>query len=158
MKPFLMFSHFKRLCNKFLKHFAPAFFSCIGSVMNDQIQSLKSEVNTILQVCHGKYYTGVNFLFDCTPLMAINMPYHQHWGKEWPSGVGYAVTIRIRSILVQTPLGAPLNFGTQPGYEAPGDLWEHRVSECSTVVQTWQWGRQAAVLKIYILKNYQEHV
>ena len=72
--------------------------------------------------------------------------------------MGYAVTIRIRSTLVQTPLGAPLNFGTQPGYEAPGDLWEHRVSEYSTVVQTWQWGRQAAVLKIYILKNSQEHV
>ena len=37
--------------------------------------------------------------------------------------MGYGVTIRIGRFLVQTPLGARPGLGTQPRYEAPGDLW-----------------------------------
>ena len=37
--------------------------------------------------------------------------------------MGYGVTIRIGRFLVQTPLGTRLGLGTQPRYEAPGDLW-----------------------------------
>ena len=37
--------------------------------------------------------------------------------------MGYSVTIRIGRFPVQTPLGARLGLGTQPCYEAPGDLW-----------------------------------
>ena len=32
------------------------------------------------------------------------------------------VVIRIRKVPVQTPLGTPPGLGTQPRYEAPGDL------------------------------------
>ena len=37
--------------------------------------------------------------------------------------MGYGVPIRIGRFPVQTPLGARLGLGTQPRYEAPGDLW-----------------------------------
>ena len=36
--------------------------------------------------------------------------------------VGSGVVVRIGRFLVQTPLGARPGIGTQPRYEAPGDL------------------------------------
>ena len=42
---------------------------------------------------------------------------------SWENGlVGYGIAIRIGRFLVQTSLGAQPSFGTQPRYEAPGDL------------------------------------
>ena len=37
--------------------------------------------------------------------------------------MGEGVVIRIGRFLVQTPLGARPDLGTQPHYEAPVDLW-----------------------------------
>ena len=37
--------------------------------------------------------------------------------------------IKVRRFLVQTPLGAWPGLGTQPRYEAPGDLWVEIVKE-----------------------------
>ena len=37
--------------------------------------------------------------------------------------VGKDVTLRIGKIPVETPLRARLGFGTQPPYEATGNLW-----------------------------------
>ena len=42
--------------------------------------------------------------------------------KWWSGLVCYGVTFRIGRFPVQIPLSPPPGFGTQPQYEAPGDL------------------------------------
>ena len=42
--------------------------------------------------------------------------------------MGYGVRFRIEETAVQTPLGSWLGLGTQPHFEAPGDLWIVKVS------------------------------
>ena len=62
------------------------------------------------------------------------------------------------------PLGARPGLGTQPHYEAPGDLPveyvkrsdQHRVSEAvpSIMARSWPWGSQIAVKKKNITINH----
>ena len=59
--------------------------------------------------------------------------------------------------LVQSPLGARPDLGTQPRYEAPGNLRvenvkrsdKHQVSEAASTImaESWLWGSQIAVKK-----------
>ena len=70
---------------------------------------------------------------------------------------------KLGRIPIKTPLRAWPSFGSQPRYEASGDLWVksrikrsdyHQVSEAvsSTVAQKWPWCSQVVVKKTIKLK------
>ena len=53
----------------------------------------------------------------------VNEVFHSAYKHQWVNGwVGQGVAIRIGRFPVQNSLGARLGLGTQPRYEAPGDL------------------------------------
>ena len=70
---------------------------------------------------------------------------HQNWEKELSGRVGEGVTYKVGRSPVQTPLYAWLEFGTQPRYEAPGNLWVKTgirnavISKALVRICPWQW-------------------
>ena len=73
------------------------------------------------QLNHYVIPTLEEFNYDCALIHVgiSDIVPSKEWG-EWPSGLRRCS--RIGRFPVQTPLGARPGLGTQPRYEAPGDL------------------------------------
>lgn len=75
--------------------------------------------------------------------------------------MGYGITIRIRRFLIQTPLGAWSDLGTQPCYKAASDIWVEVIKMTQRLAQSWLWGNQIALTKVtksVIFLHNSEHV
>lgn len=81
--------------------------------------------------------------------------------------MGYGITIRIRRFLIQTPLGAWSDLGTQPCYNwqttltQPSDIWVEVIKMTQRLAQSWLWGNQIALTKVtksVIFLHNSEHV
>ena len=77
----------------------------------------------VFSCSHGSFTIFILTLYPLyrTQVMLIFVLIGVEYFRE--SGlVGSGVVVRIGRFLVQTPLGARPGIGTQPRYEAPGDL------------------------------------